>query len=157
MEIWKEITDLKGYSVSNKGRIRKDSTGQIMAVRENNGYLRFTVTKHIHRLVAEAFIEKPANDEKCWVDHIDGNRSNNNVENLRWVTPTENALAYGYQSRINNKKEKLEQQIKTAKQSFLILDKKRLNIFAVRIVKYITIDATKKEIKKVGYLKKLKI
>lgn len=107
MEIWKEITDLKGYSVSNKGRIRKDSTGQIMATRENNGYLRFTVTKHIHRLVAEAFIEKPENDEKCWVDHIDGNRSNNNVENLRWVTPSENALAFGYQSRIDNKKRKV--------------------------------------------------
>ena len=107
MEIWKEITDLKGYSVSNKGRIRKDSTGQIMATREYNGYLRFTVTKHIHRLVAEAFIEKPENDEKCWVDHIDGNRSNNNVENLRWVTPSENALAFGYQSRINNKKRKV--------------------------------------------------
>lgn len=58
---------------------------------------------------------------------------------------------------LTTKREKLEQQIKTAKQSFLILDKKRLNIFTVRIVKYITIDATKKEIKKVGYLKKLKI
>lgn len=38
---------------------------------------------------------------------IDGNRSNNNVENLRWVTPSENALAFGYQSRINNKKRKV--------------------------------------------------
>ena len=107
MEIWKEITDLKGYSVSNKGRIRKDSTGQIMVVSKNNGYLRFTVTKHIHRLVAEAFIDKPEDNEKLWVDHIDGNRSNNNVENLRWVTPSENALAFGYQSRINNKKKKV--------------------------------------------------
>lgn len=107
MEIWKEITDLKGYSVSNKGRIRKDCTGQIMAVRENNGYLRFTVTKHIHRLVAEAFIEKP-DDSKCWVDHIDGNRSNNSVENLRWVTPSENCMAYGYQSRIENRKKKIK-------------------------------------------------
>lgn len=76
-----------------------------MAVRENNGYLRFTVTKHIHRLVAEAFIEKP-DDSKCWVDHIDGNRSNNSVENLRWVTPSENCMAYGYQSRIENRKKK---------------------------------------------------
>lgn len=107
MEIWKEITDLKGYSVSNKGRIRKDSTGQIMAVRESNGYLRFTVTKHIHRLVAEAFIEKPKNEDKCWIDHIDGDRSNNNVENLRWVTPSENVLAFGYQSRIEHKKKKV--------------------------------------------------
>ena len=50
MEIWKPIEDLSGYSVSDKGRIKKDSTGQIMVTSTNNGYVRFTVSK-IHRLV----------------------------------------------------------------------------------------------------------
>lgn len=103
MEIWKPIKDLPGYSVSNKGRVKKDSTGQIMVQSQNGGYCRITISKHVHRLVAEAFLEKP-DDEKCWVDHIDGNRSNNEVSNLHWVTPSENALAYGYHDRITHKK-----------------------------------------------------
>lgn len=103
MEMWKPIKDLPGYSVSNEGRVRKDSTGQIMVLSKNGGYCRITISKHVHRLVAEAFIEKPDDESKCWVDHIDGNRSNNNVDNLRWVSPSENALAFGYHSRIKNR------------------------------------------------------
>ena len=107
MERWKAIKDLPGYSVSTEGRVRKDSTGQIMVLSKNGGYCRITITKHVHRLVAEAFIEKP-DDERCWVDHIDGNRSNNNVENLRWVTPSENCTAFGYQQRIKSKRRKVK-------------------------------------------------
>ena len=103
MEMWKPIKDLPGYSVSNEGRVRKDSTGQIMALSTNGGYCRITISKHVHRLVAEAFIEKP-DDEKSWVDHIDGNRSNNRAGNLRWVTPSENCLSFGYESRKKNKR-----------------------------------------------------
>lgn len=107
MEVWKPIQELPGYSVSNEGRVRKDSNGQIMVLSKNGGYCRITITKHVHRLVAEAFIEKPEDVNKCWVDHIDGNRSNNNVKNLRWVTPSENTTAYGYHSRIKNKRRKV--------------------------------------------------
>ncbi len=107
MEMWKQIPDLPGYSVSSTGRVRKDSTGQIMVLSKNGGYCRITISKHVHRLVADAFLEKPSDDAKCWVDHIDGNRSNNNVENLRWVTPSENALSFGYHSRIKNRRRKV--------------------------------------------------
>lgn len=105
--MWKPIADLPGYSVSNKGRVRKDETGQIMVLSKNGGYYRITISKHVHRLVAEAFIDKPS-DEKCWVDHIDGNRGNNNVDNLRWVTPAENYKAYGYNSRRVNRRRKVK-------------------------------------------------
>ena len=107
MERWKSIPDLPGYSVSDKGRVRKDSTGQIMVLSKNGGYCRITISKHVHRLVAQAFLEPPEDEDKCWVDHIDGNRSNNDVSNLRWVTPSENALSYGYHSRIKNKQRKV--------------------------------------------------
>lgn len=107
MEIWKPIESLPGYSVSNEGRVRKDSNGQIMVTSTNNGYVRFTVSKHVHRLVAEAFLDKPKDENKCWIDHIDGNRANNNVDNLRWVTPSENAMSYGYESRRRNKRRKV--------------------------------------------------
>ena len=107
MERWKAIDSLPGYSVSDKGRVRKDETGQIMVLSKNSGYSRITISRHVHRLVAEAFIEKP-DDERCWVDHIDGNRSNNDVSNLRWVTPSENCMAYGYKSRIKNRQKKVK-------------------------------------------------
>ena len=108
MEIWKPIEELPGYSVSNKGRVRKDSNGQIMVLNKNGGYCRITITKHVHRLVAKAFLDEPEKEKKCWVDHIDGNRSNNDVSNLRWVTPSENCMASGYKSRIENKKRKVK-------------------------------------------------
>lgn len=107
MEMWKPIQELPGYSVSNKGRVKKDSTGQIMVLRNSSGYRGFSITKNVHRLVAKAFLEPPEDESKCWVDHIDGDRSNNNVENLRWVTPSENALSFGYHSRIKNKQRKV--------------------------------------------------
>lgn len=102
-EMWKQIESLPEYAISNTGKVMKISTGQIMALSHNQGYVRITISKHIHRLVAEAFLPK-TDDNASWVDHIDGNRSNNNVSNLRWVTPSGNALAYGYRSRIENKK-----------------------------------------------------
>lgn len=107
METWKPIGELPGYSVSNRGRIKKDETGQIMVQSKNGGYCRITISKHIHRLVANAFINKPEDISKRWVDHIDGNRSNNDVSNLRWVTPSENTTAFGYHSRIENKRKKV--------------------------------------------------
>lgn len=85
------------YSVSNKGRVRNDETGYVFCNNSKvSGYIRVRLsfnnkvrTTLVHRLVAESFLDKKSGCD--FVDHIDRNRENNNVENLRWVNGKENA------------------------------------------------------------------
>jgi hypothetical protein len=105
VEIWRDIKDYEGlYQVSNLGRVRSVDhyvnyknikkrliLGKILNLnKDNRGYYVVTLSKDnvrknysVHRLVAEAFIPNP--DNLPTVDHIDRNRLNNNVENLRWA------------------------------------------------------------------------
>lgn len=105
MEIWKDIKGYEGsYQVSNFGRIKsfkkRFGTQECTTIMKANetwgGYLRVGLTKDkksklfaVHRLVAEAFIPKV--EGKPIVDHINGDRKDNRVENLRWCTFSENA------------------------------------------------------------------
>jgi len=80
-----------GKFVSNKGRFKVRNGVSFGSIRRS-GYLTCShknKTYLVHRLVAETFLPKP--DGTDIVDHIDGNRSNNDVDNLRWVTYKENA------------------------------------------------------------------
>lgn len=101
MEIWKDIKGYENkYQVSNKGNIRNIKTGKQLKIQfYKSGYCYIDlycngISKHylIHRLVAQAFIPNP-NNLPC-VNHKDGKRSNNNVDNLEWCTQQYN-VNYG--------------------------------------------------------------
>jgi hypothetical protein len=89
MEIWKEIPSIKTHEASNLGRVRNVKTKRIMKQSITMGYYRVFIKKTclVHRLVAEAFLDK--SDYKI-VHHKDNDKKNNNVENLEWNTQSYN-------------------------------------------------------------------
>ena|SRR3990167_9512675 len=91
---WKNI-DGFNYQISNTGLIRRVDTRQIIKPHFHLGYAKISLSKdgksdnkRISRLVAIAFIPNPEN--KRTVNHLDGNKTNNQVNNLEWATQSEN-------------------------------------------------------------------
>ena len=95
-EIWKTIKGFENYKVSNTGKVYSLAKNEVMKPWIiNSGYQVISlfdrgVRKHmlVHRLVALNFIDNPLN--KPQVNHIDGDKLNNNVDNLEWTTASEN-------------------------------------------------------------------
>lgn len=123
---WKEVKDFEGlYAVNNVGEVRSldrqvyhqgnnsyhNIKGKILSTRINNsGYISVrlskggkTFTRFPHRLMAEAFIPNPLN--KGETNHRDGNKLNNTVENLEWLTHSEN-IQHAYSMKLIKKKTK---------------------------------------------------
>ena len=108
MEIWKDVVGYEGvYQVSNTGKIKRVGkyTNQfgktwgdervLKPATKSKGYMYVQLSKdgeakpkHVHRIVAEAFIPNPEN--KPTVNHKNRNKADNSVENLEWATYTEN-------------------------------------------------------------------
>jgi hypothetical protein len=153
MEIWKDIKGYEGkYQISSLGRVKsfykcirtekghlkriKTTEGIVVKGRPHgNGYLtvylyneRGKKTHYIHRLVAEAFLENSSNKEQ--VNHKDFNKQNNQVDNLEWVTRSQNRLHWkkslkyeeDYENKMINITHKVVKRIKENKKD--ILDKR---------------------------------
>lgn len=112
-EVWKTLKELPIYQISNLGKIRSVDTyknhsnqygkcgtrfvkGKILKTQISNSGYEFIVLRlnnkkknySIHRLVASYFLKNPNNYK--YVNHIDGNKLNNNAENLEWCTQSHN-------------------------------------------------------------------
>lgn len=97
-EVWKQYLDTQ-YEVSNLGNVRNKNTKAVLSQEDTgNGYLCVGLQMdkgvykktRVHRMVAMTFLEFQRTKERNEVDHINGNKSDNSVDNLRWCTHKEN-------------------------------------------------------------------
>ena len=98
-EQWKKHPEFDNYQISNLGRVWSERRQRIMSIfKQNFGYWLIQIVDNngkstrflVHRLVALTWIPNPSN--KKYVNHLDGNKANNTVTNLEWVTSSENIL-----------------------------------------------------------------
>lgn len=98
-EIWKDIEGYEGmYKISNKSRVKSYQRGKIKIMRHTvntAGYHIVELSKNnerksfrVHRLLAQAFVPNP--DNKPVINHINGTKDDNSLNNLEWVTTSEN-------------------------------------------------------------------
>ena len=104
-----EIPNFPNYLIYRDGRVWGVKRGKFLKpTYDKDGYSKYTLCKNnkvkvffLHRLLAITFIPNPEN--KPCIDHIDRNRQNNNLDNLRWATIQENALNHRVKGKIKER------------------------------------------------------
>jgi hypothetical protein len=96
---FEDIKDFPNYMINKKGQVYSKKLNLMMMPDYDYEYPRIhlvknkkSINKLIHRLVAIQFIPNP--DNKSYIDHIDGNKENFTMNNLRWITRSENMIEY---------------------------------------------------------------
>jgi uncharacterized protein YerC len=107
-EIWKKVPQFENYSINSEGKLKNTKTNRLLSTKSvnsegyvlvclsNNGKIK---TLRFHRLLAECFIPKIIG--KDFVNHKNGIKTDNRLENLEWCTKKENAI-HAYKNNICN-------------------------------------------------------
>jgi hypothetical protein len=165
MEIWRPIAGSDVYEVSSLGRVKSKNylghgTEKVLALNPDpKGYLKVRLffgqrrkTCKVHRLVAEAFIPNP--DNLPQVNHIDGDKTNNCVENLEWSTAHDN-ISHAYKNGLKENNRRFAKKLgDTAGRAALekAMEKHLVPIIATNVAtgEEIEFDSIKAAVKKLG-------
>lgn len=128
---WRVIAENTNYMVSNTGLVKRIKTNHILHFGNQKRYYTVSLcqngqikTYYVHRLVALAFLSNPNNER--YVNHIDHNIKNNNVENLEWCSSSENA-------RHSYKKGRREREYQTIRKD---ITEKMINSTKKKVIQY---------------------
>lgn len=102
VEIWQDIPEYSRYKISTYGNVFAKSLNKFVSKINKGGYYHVSLYDNqkirkcvsIHQLVAKTFLENNDPENKTIVDHIDNDKTNNHIDNLRWVTKSENSKSY---------------------------------------------------------------
>lgn len=158
-EVWKDIPGYEGlYKVSDLGSILNLHTNKFLKKRlSTNGYYVVDLRKNhrsrvfrVHRLVALSFI--PFVDGKPFVNHVDGNKLNNNVSNLEWCTQSENVY-HAYNTGLNKRKLDINESeiLELYKTCSATEIAKRKNVSVTAIISRLNKNGVDTSIRKSGY------
>lgn len=115
------------YLITDDGKVYSESRKKFLTLteRKQDGYIQVTIyedgkqyTKRVHRLVAEVYLSNPNNLSE--IDHIDGDKSNNHIDNLEWVTRNENMRRAFDNGLIPNRNRKISFELSDAQREYLM-------------------------------------